>query len=29
MVLDRIDLMNSDLSTGGARYPILQSLPLG
>src|SRR5574337_386439 len=29
MVLDRIELMKSDLSVGGARYSILQSFPLG
>ncbi|MBI2882294.1 MAG: RNA 2',3'-cyclic phosphodiesterase [Candidatus Methylomirabilis oxyfera] len=29
MVLDRIELMKSDLSAGGARYSILQSFPLG
>ena len=29
MVLDRIDLMKSDLSAAGARYSILQSFPLG
>ncbi|MBZ0159096.1 MAG: RNA 2',3'-cyclic phosphodiesterase [bacterium] len=28
MVLDRIELMQSDLSAGGARYSILQSFPL-
>lgn len=28
MVLDRIDLMKSDLSVAGARYSILQSFPL-
>ncbi|HWQ70042.1 MAG TPA: RNA 2',3'-cyclic phosphodiesterase [Patescibacteria group bacterium] len=28
MVLDRIELMRSDLSAGGARYSILQSFPL-
>lgn len=28
MVLDRIELMKSDLSAGGARYSILQSFPL-
>lgn len=29
MVLDRIELMKSDLSASGARYSILQSFPLG
>jgi len=29
MVLDRIELMKSDLRPGGARYSILHSLPLG
>jgi 2'-5' RNA ligase len=29
MVLDRIELMQSNLSAGGARYTILQSFPLG
>lgn len=29
MVLDRIELMQSNLSAGGARYSILQSFPLG
>ncbi|MDE2180518.1 MAG: RNA 2',3'-cyclic phosphodiesterase [candidate division NC10 bacterium] len=29
MLLDRIELMKSDLSAGGARYSILQSFPLG
>ena len=29
MVLDRIELMKSDLSVAGARYSILQSFPLG
>jgi len=29
MVLDRIDLMKSDLSVAGARYSTLQSFPLG
>jgi 2'-5' RNA ligase len=29
MVLDRIELMKSDLSVGGAHYSILQSFPLG
>ena len=29
MVLDRIELMKSDLSAAGARYSILQSFPLG
>lgn len=28
MVLDRIELMKSNLNTGGARYSILQSFPL-
>lgn len=29
MVLDRIELMKSNLSAGGARYSILRSFPLG
>jgi 2'-5' RNA ligase len=29
MLLDRIELMKSDLSAKGARYSILQSFPLG
>lgn len=29
MVLDRIELMKSDLSAAGARYSVLQSVPLG
>ena len=29
MLLDRLELMKSDLSVGGARYSILQSFPLG
>jgi len=29
MLLDRIELMRSDLSAGGARYSVLQRFPLG
>jgi 2'-5' RNA ligase len=29
MMLDRIELMKSDLSASGARYSILHSFPLG